>query len=952
MIIMGSNWKTGPPPTKMVCLAGLEVPRVGRRDTPDEPFAFGAREFLRKKVIGKTVQFRIDYVVPGGTRELGVVKLGEEDLAAAVVGAGWACVHHTSAAPCSSLRRPDLTRSLPRCATASCARRARRTLSSRPWRKLLRAPSWACGKRCALSFAAHIVATPRVGPRLSSVVVLSQPTPPGAVREVSDGVEDAMAIKNRAGGRELDAVVEYIMDAGRMRVLMGPPYHLITFNLSGVSVPSIRRQEDGSEVAAPFAREAKFLVERKLLNRDVKITLEGVDKYNNFFGTLKYKDGSSSSNLAIELLGEGMAKCANVPLKPFVQNLSVHLGADSVSAMWSLCRCVEWSMKFAAEPLLLRAAEREAKQARRRVFKDWVPPGEGPNAIQDAEFEATVAEARSGDTVVITKAGGEAETITLSSIRAPKLGNARRDTPYEPYSWEAREFVRNYVGKKCLVKLEYKRVLPVTENTPEGMGEKVLLHATIKVSNSKKGTPDLNLAEKLCEAGLVSVIQHREEDERSEYYDDLLTAEDTAKKNSKWLHGAASPTPRRFNDLTAQDPARASARLPSLQRQGKMRAVVEYCYSGSRFKLFIPKEDTFANFTLSTVSCPQTAGRREGAVDEPFGQEATDFARALLLQRDVFIHIESANRGGTFMGSLMYNKTEQYDLTLLREGLGYVSGYKATDQQYSLEAQAKTSKLKIWEVYKDEDAADEAATVSDSEFEEVVVAEIVEAGHFYTQAKGEKGLEWVAGQMAALDLESKSPPAELPAKGELVCANWQGDWYRAKILGKTKDDEGTPLARIHFIDYGNSDLAVLEQLRPIDAALSSMEPLAKECKLACLKCPDAEHDFGADAAGFFRELVWGKELVAKVEYREGKTQFVTLFDGSGSAGLSANSAMLREGLARVNTRQKDSRLSDLVTKLLADEQVGKKERLNMWQWGDAGDEEDEALDVGGMRRRT
>ena len=87
----------------MVCLAGLEVPRVGRRDTPDEPFAFGAREFLRKKVIGKTVQFRIDYVVPGGTRELGVVKLGEEDLAAAVVGAGWACVHHTSAAPCSSL---------------------------------------------------------------------------------------------------------------------------------------------------------------------------------------------------------------------------------------------------------------------------------------------------------------------------------------------------------------------------------------------------------------------------------------------------------------------------------------------------------------------------------------------------------------------------------------------------------------------------------------------------------------------------------------------------------------------------------------------------------------------------------------------------------------------------------------------------------------------------------
>ena len=102
MIIMGMNWSKGPPPTKMVCLAGLEVPRIGRRDTEDEPFAFGAREFLRKKVIGKTVQFRIDYVVPGGTRELGVVKLGEEDLATAVVAAGWAYVHPAGAifGPC------------------------------------------------------------------------------------------------------------------------------------------------------------------------------------------------------------------------------------------------------------------------------------------------------------------------------------------------------------------------------------------------------------------------------------------------------------------------------------------------------------------------------------------------------------------------------------------------------------------------------------------------------------------------------------------------------------------------------------------------------------------------------------------------------------------------------------------------------------------------------------
>ena len=150
MIIMGTNWSSGPPPTKMVCLAGLEVPRVGRRDTPDEPFAFGAREFLRKKVIGKTVQFRIDYVVPGGTRELGVVMLGNENLAESLVGAGWACVLPRSAglSVCSAPLELRLTPWMPSSLTASCARRASRTTTSRPWQNPPKAPSLACGSRC------------------------------------------------------------------------------------------------------------------------------------------------------------------------------------------------------------------------------------------------------------------------------------------------------------------------------------------------------------------------------------------------------------------------------------------------------------------------------------------------------------------------------------------------------------------------------------------------------------------------------------------------------------------------------------------------------------------------------------------------------------------------------------------------------------------------------------
>eukprot|EP01048_Picozoa_sp_COSAG05_P026425 COSAG05_NODE_7203_length_843_cov_0.697581_1_plen_189_part_01 len=170
MVIMGTNWSNGPPPTKTVCLAGLVTPRCGRRDTKDEPFAFQSREFLRKKVIGQTVQFKIDYVVPGGTRELGVVMLGSENLAESVVAAGWAKLRERKG-----------------------------------------------GEEDPLTQLAATAESEQVG-----VWTQEAGAAAASVRDVTDGVEDAQGVKERAAGAELDAVVEYVMAADRMRILLGP----------------------------------------------------------------------------------------------------------------------------------------------------------------------------------------------------------------------------------------------------------------------------------------------------------------------------------------------------------------------------------------------------------------------------------------------------------------------------------------------------------------------------------------------------------------------------------------------------------------------------------------------------------------------------------------------------------------------------------------------------------
>ena len=57
---------------------------------------------------------------------------------------------------------------------------------------------------------------------------------------------------------------------------------------SGVKCPTIRRDPDDpkKETAEPFAAEAKFFVESRLLQRDVQIILEGVSNQNILLATV------------------------------------------------------------------------------------------------------------------------------------------------------------------------------------------------------------------------------------------------------------------------------------------------------------------------------------------------------------------------------------------------------------------------------------------------------------------------------------------------------------------------------------------------------------------------------------------------------------------------------------------------------------------------------------------
>lgn len=307
----------------------------------------------------------------------------------------------------------------------------------------------------------------------------------GAVRNIivpGDGGYDAKDLVALFKGQRVSMVIEQFRDGATVRGFLLPSMHWVTVFLSGVSCPGFKKAEGNNEpdIAEPFAHEAKYFVESRLLNRDVHVLLEGVDKYNNFYGTIQHPAG----NISEEVLKVGLGKV------------------------------VDWSAKFAKDAELLYKAERMAKEKRLRMWKDYTPPSRTAVATgSSAEFVGKVTEVISGDFLVIKDFAVPPveHRVALSSIKAPRLG--RRDEKDEPWAFEAREFLRSrLIGRKVNVGIDYMRALP---NSATGETERIF------VSVLEGGTNNVAIA--LVANGLASVMKHRQDDQdRSLYYDDLI----------------------------------------------------------------------------------------------------------------------------------------------------------------------------------------------------------------------------------------------------------------------------------------------------------------------------------------------------------------------------------------------------------------------------------------------
>lgn len=889
MVIRGRP-RGGPPPEVTLALSSVTAPRIARRANPanpadpgteEEPYGWEAREFLRKKVVGKEVLFVEENVM--ATRSYGTVYLPPDPSVKDIT-------------QCENLSKTMISEGFFR------VRESNRPTDDQIEYKNLSEEARTHGKGIhnEVNKSLH-------------------------VRPVTWTVDNPRHFVDSHHQKPIQAVVEQVVNGSTFRAFLmpsdiSPTYQYVTLLLSGVRAPSARPGEEKET----FENEAKFFVESRLLQRDVQIILEGVSN-NNIVGTVLHPNG----NIAEILLREGFA------------------------------RCVDWSMTMVSQgPEIYRAAEKVAKDKRQRLWKDFSPSGPTIDS-KEKNFTGKVMEVVNSDSLVLKLGDGSYKKCFLASVRPPKIDSiaasednkslrpAARSRPlYDiPYMFDAREFLRKkLIGKKVNVTLDY--IQPAAENFPEKNACTVMLGGQ-------------NIAEALVSKGYCTVVRYRQDDDqRSSHYDELLAAESKAEKKGLGLHSKKAPSALKVSDVSG-DSAKAKQFLPFLQRAGRLEALVEFVASGSRVRVYIPRETCLITFLLSGISCPRAARvlppPQENIPGEPFGDQALTFTKEHILQREVEIEVESMDKGGNFIGYLFTKEgNENLSELLVKEGLASMH-FTAEKGNYMRQLQngedgAKGKKLNIWQNYVpeekkqvevEENNADAAVPERKVNYQPVVVTEVSrESLNFFAQfvddgPKLEKLMEEVNEEMSA---NPPLPGAYTPRRGELCAAKFEdGFWYRAKVEKSQPNSKSVP---VFYVDYGNkAQVAIVDSIAALPArfSLANTPAFAHEFGLACVAVPADEEAKGDAFRAIAEDVTSASQILLNVEYEAEGVKRASILNASNKEDVAKG--LISEGFLLVDKDRKERRLQKLVQEYKKGQESAKSNRLNLWRYGDFTDDD-------------
>jgi staphylococcal nuclease domain-containing protein 1 len=298
-------------------------------DSKQAFYAQEAREFLRKKLIGKNVKVEIDFVRPpeGGfeERHCATIRFGGQNtnIAEQLIEKGLASVVRH--------KRDDEDR-------------------SSDYDKLMAAEQLAVTELRGIHSGKE------------------QPAPKEPLNISEKGARATQFLNGFKRQGRVPAVVEYVAAGSRFKILLPKDNQTLTLVLGGIRAPRSARASAPPEKSnprgpksvpdkgEPYGNEAAEFATRRYMQRDIEFEVDTVDKSGGFIGSLYL---NKTENAAIALVKEGLAT-----VHPF--------SAEGLS----------WAQQ-------LYDAEAEAKQAKRNIWSEYDEEAEKAAAAVEASQSDT-----------------------------------------------------------------------------------------------------------------------------------------------------------------------------------------------------------------------------------------------------------------------------------------------------------------------------------------------------------------------------------------------------------------------------------------------------------------------------------------------------------------------------------------------------------------------------------
>ncbi|KAJ3394017.1 hypothetical protein HDU84_000516 [Entophlyctis sp. JEL0112] len=345
---------------RRVFFSSLRAPPKSKEgETAESGLSHEAREFLRQKLIGKTVRVVVDYVKPKENnydeRCCASVTLNDTNIAETLISRGYAtALRH---------RKDDDDRASNYDALLLAEDNALKALK---------------GLHSGKDF-----------PTLKIV----------------DASESAAKAKSFLSGlqrnKTVGGVVEFASSGSRFKIWIPSQNIKITLVLGGVRTPKAARQNASggkdAEKGEPFGQEALDLANRRSLQRDVEISVESIDKAGGFIGTLFVPSLQKSGGSAISTVPGLSGKNSSTAL----DNFAVLLLENGFATVH------DFSASQSPYGAQFYAAEKRAQEARLGVW-----------SLRDPEEEARAKAAASA-----AVNGSEDFAETTSEVYVSEIGD-------------------------------------------------------------------------------------------------------------------------------------------------------------------------------------------------------------------------------------------------------------------------------------------------------------------------------------------------------------------------------------------------------------------------------------------------------------------------------------------------------------------------------------------------